>query len=89
LKIIAVLDWELSTLGNPFSDLASFCLLYHISSNKILQGLGNYDKEFSGIPTEFQLRELYINKIADVSDISEEAWNFFLSFSLFKGAAIA
>jgi aminoglycoside phosphotransferase (APT) family kinase protein len=51
MKIIAVLDWELSTLGNPFSDLSSLGTIYHYPPSAM--GLGNFDKGFSGIPTEF------------------------------------
>lgn len=88
LRIIAVLDWELSTLGSPFSDLASFGLMYHMPPTRGT-GLGNFDKGFSGIPTEFRMRDLYLEKTNSNFDISEKAWSFFLSISLFKVAAIA
>lgn len=56
LRIVAVLDWELSTLGNPFADLASVGMLYHLPPKPKagLYGLGKYDKGFSGVPTEFK-----------------------------------
>lgn len=89
MRIIAVLDWELSTLGNPFSDLASFGLIYHLPPTGYLPGLGNFDKGMSGIPTEFKMRDIYLERMQGLGDISEEAWSFFLTYGLFKGAAIA
>ena len=88
LRIMAVLDWELSTLGNPFSDLASFGMMYHMPPT-FNKGLGNFDKGFSGIPTEFRMRDLYLEKTNSNFEISEKAWSFFLSISLFKLASIA
>src|SRR5262249_34562458 len=32
-KVVAVLDWELSTIGHPLSDLAYCCTAYHLASN--------------------------------------------------------
>lgn len=90
MRIIAVLDWELSTLGNPFSDLATLGLIYHLPpGNTGLSGLGNFDKGFSGIPTEFKMRDTYLNNMPNLKDIDENTWNFFLAYALFKGAAIA
>lgn len=90
MKIIAVLDWELSTLGNPYSDLASLGLIYHLPPGGTgLPGLGNFDKGFSGIPTEFKIRDIYLNAMGSSNDIDETAWSFFISFGLFKGAAIS
>ena len=89
MRIIAVLDWELSTLGNPFSDLASFGLIYHLPPTGYLPGLGNFDKGMSGIPTELKMRDNYLEKMPLLGEISEEAWSFFLSYGLFKGSAIA
>jgi aminoglycoside phosphotransferase (APT) family kinase protein len=48
-KVIAVLDWELTTIGNSLSDLAYNCLLYYGSSN--FMGIGRVDTSFYGIPT--------------------------------------
>ena len=84
LRIVAVLDWELSTLGNPFSDLSSHALMYHMP-----KGLMNFDKGFSGIPTEFRMRDLYLQHSGATQDVSEKAWNFFIAMQSFKMAAIA
>lgn len=66
MRIIAVLDWELSTLGNPFSDLSSFCLIYHAPPTSYLAGLGNFDKGLSGIPTELKFRDSYIEQMKNL-----------------------
>jgi aminoglycoside phosphotransferase (APT) family kinase protein len=88
IRIIAVLDWELSTLGNPYADLASVGILYHLPPKNGLPGLGKYDKGFSGIPTEFKMRDEYAKNVGS-EDISEEAWAFFLAMSSFKMGGIA
>ena len=61
MRIIAVLDWELSTLGNPLSDLATLSQLYHMPPNEKFKGVCNFDKDMSGIPTEFMLRDHYLS----------------------------
>ena len=58
MRIIAVLDWGSSTIGNPYTDLASLGLIYHLPPS--LGGLGNFDKGMSGIPTEFKMRDSYL-----------------------------
>jgi len=95
LRILAVLDWELSTLGNPLADLSSFCQIYHAPAHGIFTGLGNFDKGFYGIPTEFKLREHYLQLLTGNNDtefidglISEPEWNFYMAFTLFKMAGI-
>ena len=89
LRVVAVLDWELSTLGNPMSDLASFCAVYHTPVKSLMDGLGNFDKDCSGFPTEFMVRDQYLAERKATYDITEEAWSFFISFTLFKFASIA
>ena len=54
-KVIAILDWELSTLGHPLGDLAFNCMTYHFpSDNKIAQGFVGVDIDTLGIPSEEQ-----------------------------------
>lgn len=88
LRVIAVLDWELSTLGNPMNDIASFCCIYHTPVKSLLDGLGNFDKDCSGFPTEFMVRDQYLAERKATYEINEEAWSFFLTFTLFKMASI-
>ena len=89
-KIIAVLDWELSTLGNPLADLGLFSMMYHVSPNFYLPGLGFFDKEMSGIPTEFKNRDNYFDFAKLSRDaINEKDWSFILAVTFFKNVGIA
>ncbi len=84
-RVLAVLDWELSTLGHPLADLAFFCLFHHAhfmhwgSSQTI-----NYRE--SGIPTEAAFVAEYC-KASGRAGMTD--WPFLLAFSAFRLAAIA
>ncbi len=85
-KVVAVLDWELSTLGHPLADLAYFCMPYHLPA-KVggVRGLEGLDLGDIGIPAEEELLAAYcaLSVRADVPD-----WSYLLVFSLFRMAAI-
>ena len=51
-KLLAVLDWELSTLGHPFADLAYQCMQWRLPNAGAFRGLGGVDRAAAGIPTE-------------------------------------
>jgi len=87
MKIIAVLDWELSTLGNGFSDLANVASYYHLPAFKS-RGLGNFDKDMSGIPTEFMLRDSYLRNIGANFEVTEDTWSFLLAQTYHKNTSI-
>ncbi len=59
-KVLAVLDWELSTLGNPLADLAYNCLGYYFPRIEGVGGLGNFDKGYYGIPSVNTYKKLYL-----------------------------
>lgn len=83
----AVLDWELSTLGNPLADLAYFCMCLRLpSSGSHIQGLAGADRAALGIPTEAQMVARYC-ELRGIAPI--ENWHFYLAFSFFRLAAIA
>lgn len=84
-EVIAVLDWELSTIGHPYADLAYQCMQYHIPSGAGLPGLANVDLVKLGIPNEQDYVTMYCEKMG-YSEIPQ--WNFYLVFSLFRLAAI-
>jgi len=88
MRIIAVLDWELSTLGNPYADLGLCAAVYHQPTGKSLPGLGNFDKAFSGIPTEYKMRTMYEKAMGMKEEITEEMWAYTLTFALYKMASI-
>ncbi|RMX53502.1 hypothetical protein pdam_00017335 [Pocillopora damicornis] len=85
-EVIAVLDWELSTLGDPLSDLAYNCLPHHLPSNfPALTGFADRDPSSLGIPTDIQYMQEYCQR-AGIPSV--EKWNFYMAFSFFRVAAI-
>jgi aminoglycoside phosphotransferase (APT) family kinase protein len=85
-RIIAVLDWELATLGHPLSDLAYACMYYHIEQRADgTGGLAGVDLAALGIPGEGEFVETYC-RYSGRDHI--ESWPFFLAFSCFRMAAI-
>lgn len=87
--VIAVLDWELSTVGHPYADLAYQCMLYHIPGGEGLPGLAGADIESLGIPTEEQYIRQYCERTnSGTINGTIDNWNFYLAFSLFRLASI-
>ena len=84
-SVLAVLDWELSTLGHPFADLAYQCALWRLPPDGALAGLAGIEKREEGLPEEAEYVERYCQR-TQISSI--EHWNFYLVFSLFRMAAI-
>lgn len=82
---LALIDWELSTLGHPLSDLAYTCMLYHVNLPNV-GGLLGVDFEATGIPDEEQLVARYC-ELTGRDGISD--WPYFKAFGLFRLAAIA
>ena len=79
-KVIAVLDWELSTLGNPLADLAYFCMGLRLPKTNYSYGLKGHDRKLLGIPEE----EMIIEKYCQLRGINNiENWTFCLAFSFF------
>jgi len=94
LQVIAVLDWEMSTLGHPLSDLANMCGVYYVpvaepSSNTGFSGLlgANLGWNETGIPTEGELVEIYCKKMNIPYPL--QGWDFYMAFWFFKYATIA
>lgn len=85
-RIIAVLDWELSTLGNPLADLAYFCMGLRLPKTAHSNGLAGMDRKALGIPSEEDIVAQYC-RLRGVEKI--EHWHFYLAFSYFRLAAIA
>ena len=84
-EVIALLDWELSTLGHPLADLANQCMAWMLPSEGRIRGLAGVDRTSLGIPTD----EEYIARYCERTGRDGiENWNFYLVFSLFRLAAI-
>lgn len=83
-RIIAVLDWELSTLGNPLADFAYHALMYRMPPD-IVAGLRCADIAALGIPSEEDYIQAYCERTGR-SGIA--AYDFYIAFNLFRLAAI-
>lgn len=84
-EVIALLDWELSTLGHPYADLAYQCMQLRIPGTAAIPGLGNTDRKALGIPTE----EEYVARYCERRGIDGiDNWEFYLAFSFFRLSAI-
>jgi len=84
-RMIAVLDWELATIGHPLADLAYNCMLYHMGTPS--QGtLVDIDFKSTGIPAEEDYIAAYCKR---TGRDRIENWNFYMAFSLFRLASIS
>lgn len=82
-RVIAVLDWELSTLGHPLSDVAFSCLPWH-STPAMYAGIVGLDREALGIPTQDE----YLTRYCAAAGRKDGPGSFHLAFSLFRFAVI-
>jgi aminoglycoside phosphotransferase (APT) family kinase protein len=83
--IAAVLDWELSTLGHPFADLAYCCMRLRLPPQSDVRGLGDLDRDALGVPDEEEIIRQYC-ALRGIDGIDH--WNFYLVFSFFRLASI-
>jgi aminoglycoside phosphotransferase (APT) family kinase protein len=84
-RVIALLDWELSTLGHPLADLANQCMAWMLPREGGIKGLAGIDRTSLGIPTDEQYIARYCER---TGRDGIENWNFYIVFSLFRLAAI-
>ena len=84
-RVIAVLDWELSTLGHPYADLAYQCMQWRLPHSSGFRGLGGLDRAALGIPSEGDYVAAYCRR-RGIDAIGN--WTFYLAFSFFRLAAI-
>lgn len=82
-QVLAILDWELSTLGDPLCDLAYTCLCYYLPDPPA--GFGRADYAVLGVPTQGKLLEEYMWR-AGIAEVPH--WNFYMGLQLFKSAAL-
>ena len=81
----ALLDWELSTLGHPYADLAYQCMQWRMARDCVIPGLGDIDRVALGIPSEQEYVKQYCQR-RNLDGIPD--WNFYLVFGFFRFAAI-
>ncbi|MBI3636125.1 MAG: phosphotransferase [Candidatus Rokubacteria bacterium] len=85
-RIVAVLDWELSTLGHPLGDLSYNCVPYHTGPGENLGGVEGVELGQLGIPTEADYLATYCRRTGRAGI---EQWDFYMAFALFRLAGIA
>jgi aminoglycoside phosphotransferase (APT) family kinase protein len=83
-RLLAVLDWELSTLGHPLADLAYQCMQWRLPAGRY-RGLGGVDRAAIGIPTEAEYVAAYCRR-SGLEGIPD--WTFLIAFSFFRSIAI-
>ncbi|MBI5277680.1 MAG: phosphotransferase family protein [Burkholderiales bacterium] len=81
-RVLAVLDWELSTLGDPMCDLAYTCFCYYIDEPPV--GFGGADPVALGIPSEAE----FVQRYCDLTGQPVRDWTFYLALQLYKSSAI-
>ncbi|SDA71562.1 phosphotransferase [Mesorhizobium qingshengii] len=84
-QVVAVLDWELSTLGHPFADIAYQCMQWRLPHASGFRGLGGVERSALGLPSEEAYVAAYCRR-RGLDGIGN--WTFFLAFSFFRLAAI-
>ena len=84
--VLAVLDWELSTLGHPLADLGQFLAVQDLPADYLLPGLRGVDRAAESLPTQAQLAERYLHamQMDPTTDL-----RFFKAFAMFRQAAMS
>ena len=87
-RVIAVLDWELSTLGHPLADFSYHCMSWHIPA-ELGRGIAGLDIAALGIPAEADYIRRYCERtgLQDIATLHRD-WNFYLAYNMFRIAAI-
>jgi aminoglycoside phosphotransferase (APT) family kinase protein len=85
-RVLAVLDWELSTLGHPLADFAYHCMTWHIPAG-VFRGLGGAKLAELGIPSESEYVQMYCQRTGR-DGIDPNHWDFYMAYNLFRLAAI-
>ena len=87
-RVIAVLDWELSTLGHPLADFSYHCMSWHIPAG-MGRGIAGMDIAALGIPDEDSYIRLYCERTGITTPEALRAdWNFYMAYNMFRIAAI-
>ncbi len=87
-RVIAVLDWELSTIGHPLADFSYHCMAWHIAPGSF-RGIGGLDHKALGIPDEAEYIRRYCERTGFTTpEALAKDWNFYLAYNMFRIAAI-
>ena len=85
-RVLAILDWELSTIGDPMADFSYNCMPYHLVRQANTTGLVSHDVGDLGIPSEEEYIAMYCAKTGR-SKI--ENWDYYLAYNIFRLSAIS
>jgi aminoglycoside phosphotransferase (APT) family kinase protein len=85
-RILAVLDWELSTLGHPLADFAYHCMTWRMPEGAHGRGLAGVDLASLGIPTENEYVAMYCRRTGRAEGIAH--FDYYVAFNMFRLAAI-
>jgi aminoglycoside phosphotransferase (APT) family kinase protein len=83
-RVLAVIDWELSTVGDPLADFAYHCLPWHMPPGAS-KGIAGLDHAALGIPSEAAYRARYTERTGRAIDAT---WPVYIAFNFFRLAAI-
>jgi hypothetical protein len=88
-RILAVLDWELSTLGDPMVDFAYHCMTWHMANGATSRGLAGSNLAELGIPDEAAYLQRYLQRSGQTNrQLGADEWGYFIVFNMFRLAAI-
>ncbi|TKT75742.1 phosphotransferase family protein [Aquamicrobium sp. LC103] len=85
-RVLALVDWELSTIGDPMADFAYHMLTWHFPGRPY-RGLADIDLVGTGIPDERRYRDAYLRATGQ-EGVGEREWYAYLAYCLFRVAAI-
>jgi len=83
-RILAILDWELSTLGHPLADFSYHCMSWHIPPGTF-RGIAGVDLAALGIPSEGEYVDAYCRRTGRASIPN---WDFYIAYNMFRLAGI-
>jgi len=83
-RILAVLDWELSTLGHPLADFSYHCMYFRLTPNEF-RGMSGLDLPSLGIPTEEEYVAAYCRRTGRTRI---EHWDYYMAYNMFRLAGI-
>ncbi len=84
-RVLAILDWELSTLGHPMADFSYHCMSWHIAPGQF-RGIQGIDHAGLGIPTEEQYIAMYAANSG--KPVNTGDWGFYLAYNMFRMCGI-
>lgn len=85
-RVIAVIDWELSTLGHPLADFSNHCMSWHVPPGAF-RGIVGHDLAALGIPREKEYVGEYCRRVGRPA-VDPNDWDFYLAYNMFRAAGI-